>query len=142
FGETYRRNTIHHTTRFRSEMHGESPAPDPGAPPTVRVVTGTAGTCQRKPHPGRCTHRTSQNRRSQHAGHVTATVMRIHVHRQGGMGMRQIPDTSIVGQEATFGVCSDVFGRHQFHLGGNWDYDHGSFDRILAEDGEATIYVR
>ncbi len=56
--------------------------------------------------------------------------------------MRQIPDTSIVGQEATFGVCSDVFGRHQFHLGGNWDYDHGSFDRILAEDGEATIYVR
>lgn len=56
--------------------------------------------------------------------------------------MRPIPDTSIVGKEGTYGDLSEVFSRFQFHLGGNWDYDHGSFDRILAEDGEATVYLR
>jgi hypothetical protein len=58
------------------------------------------------------------------------------------MGMRQIPDTSIVGKEGTYGELRETFARFRFHLGGNWDYDHGSFDRILAEEGEATIYVR
>lgn len=56
--------------------------------------------------------------------------------------MRPIPDTSIVGKEGTFRALRETFGRFRFHLGGNWDYDHGSFDRILAEDGEATVYVR
>lgn len=56
--------------------------------------------------------------------------------------MRPIPDTSIVDKTGTFGDLRETFDRFQFHLGGNWDYDHGSFDRILAEDGEATVYVR
>ncbi len=56
--------------------------------------------------------------------------------------MRQITDASMIGKEGTYGDLSETFAQYQFTLGGNWDYDRGSFDRILAEDGEATIYLR
>lgn len=56
--------------------------------------------------------------------------------------MHQIPDASIIGKEGEYGALSQQFAQFGFVLGGNWDYDHGSFDRIMAEDGEATIYLR
>jgi len=56
--------------------------------------------------------------------------------------MHQIPDASIIGKTGEYGPLSKQFGQFDFVLGGNWDYDHGSFDRIVAEDGESTIYLR
>lgn len=52
-----------------------------------------------------------------------------------------IPITSTLeNREAAFANVSDYLGRFEFTLGGNWEYDHGYFDRYLDE--EHTLWVR
>ena len=53
-------------------------------------------------------------------------------------------ESDIVGRYAHFGELKDRIHKHGFSIGGNWDYDRGSFDTTLfcnREEGE-TIYLR
>ena len=44
-------------------------------------------------------------------------------------------------QTGSFDKFRETLGRFRFQLGGNWDYDHGYFDRAL--DGEAQkVWLR
>jgi hypothetical protein len=40
-----------------------------------------------------------------------------------------------------FDRMKDVLQQHQFTLGGNWDYDHGSFDRNLDEANQVWLRI-
>lgn len=52
-----------------------------------------------------------------------------------------IPLTSkLENREAAFKNVRDYLGQYEFTLGGNWEYDHGYFDRYLDE--EHTLWVR
>lgn len=54
--------------------------------------------------------------------------------------MKTIP-SSLTGREFDFGRMKSVLESHEFTLGGNWEYDRGSFDRAL--DGEARkVWLR
>lgn len=54
--------------------------------------------------------------------------------------MQSIP-SSLTSQEQEFVVVSNALSEHGFSLGGNWDYDRGSFDCAL--DGEAQkVWLR
>ncbi|GBG06533.1 hypothetical protein PAT3040_01060 [Paenibacillus agaridevorans] len=56
-------------------------------------------------------------------------------------GNVMIPISSTVeGQEKKFTEIQALLTDRQFTLGGNWDYDHGSFDRAL--DGENKVWLR
>lgn len=46
------------------------------------------------------------------------------------------------GKKAYFGEVADPFSAEGFELGGNWEYDQGSFDKILFREGAETIYLR
>ncbi|OMP66163.1 YugN family protein [Domibacillus epiphyticus] len=50
--------------------------------------------------------------------------------------------TELEGKKAYFGDMQDRFKNLGFDLGGNWDYDKGSFDSILWREGGETIYIR
>jgi hypothetical protein len=41
--------------------------------------------------------------------------------------------SELENREEDFGKIQATLVRHQFSLGGNWEYDHGSFDRFLDE---------
>ncbi|MFF5994937.1 MULTISPECIES: YugN family protein [unclassified Lysinibacillus] len=52
--------------------------------------------------------------------------------------------SDIIGKYAHFGQLRERIEKHGFSIGGNWDYDKGSFDTTLhcnQEEGE-TIYLR
>lgn len=52
-----------------------------------------------------------------------------------------IPLTSALEQrEDAFTHWNDYLGRYEFTLGGNWEYDHGYFDRSL--DKERKVWLR
>lgn len=46
--------------------------------------------------------------------------------------MQSIP-SSLTSQEQEFVIVQNGLSEHGFSLGGNWDYDHGSFDCALDE---------
>lgn len=50
--------------------------------------------------------------------------------------------TDLEGKKAYFGDMQDRLKNLGYCLGGNWDYDKGSFDSILWRDGGETIYLR
>lgn len=53
-----------------------------------------------------------------------------------------IPLTSSLEQrEAPFTYWSDYLRQHEFTLGGNWEYDHGFFDRYLDEAHKAWLRI-
>lgn len=50
--------------------------------------------------------------------------------------------TNLEGKEAVFGRFSlDVY-EHGLSLGGNWEYDFGSFDQIIWQEQGESIYLR
>lgn len=51
-------------------------------------------------------------------------------------------ETAIVGRQATYGLLRKQICKYGFSIGGNWDYDRGSFDVILWREGGTTIYLR
>lgn len=50
--------------------------------------------------------------------------------------------TQLEEKEASYGIVSDCIRDLGYHMGGNWDYDHGCFDHTLCQEGGETIYVR
>ncbi|WP_159882613.1 YugN family protein [Paenibacillus puerhi] len=42
-------------------------------------------------------------------------------------------DSKLMGVEETYNKAMDVLQGLEFSLGGNWDYEHGCFDRSLDE---------
>lgn len=50
--------------------------------------------------------------------------------------------TDLEGERAVFGAIQDLLEPHGYDLGGNWDFDRGSFDTILWRQGGETIYLR
>ncbi|MDQ6419921.1 YugN family protein [Paenibacillus sp. LHD-117] len=48
--------------------------------------------------------------------------------------------SSVEGQEKKFTEVQVLLQERQFSLGGNWDYDGGTFDRAL--DGENKVWLR
>jgi hypothetical protein len=51
-------------------------------------------------------------------------------------------ETELEGKGARYADIVDKFKNHGFDIGGNWDYDHGMFDKTLADDGGEAIYLR
>jgi hypothetical protein len=48
--------------------------------------------------------------------------------------------SELENQVEGFVSLNDFFRRFEFTLGGNWDYDHGYFDRYL--DGDHKVWLR
>lgn len=48
--------------------------------------------------------------------------------------------SDLENKEAAFTDVSEGLGRYEFTLGGNWEYDHGYFDRYL--DDAHKVWVR
>jgi len=53
--------------------------------------------------------------------------------------MKQLT-SSVENYEAAFINLIDYLGEYEFALGGNWEYDHGYFDRYL--DHEHKVWLR
>ncbi|MFD0675201.1 YugN family protein [Cohnella sp. GCM10027633] len=53
--------------------------------------------------------------------------------------MQSLP-SSLTSQEQEFVIVKNGLSEHGFALGGNWDYDHGSFDCAL--DDENKVWLR
>ncbi|MDA3130212.1 YugN family protein [Aliibacillus thermotolerans] len=51
-------------------------------------------------------------------------------------------DSELEGKEGTFGAIFSPLEKIGFHLGDNWDYDHGSFDALLWREKGESIYLR
>ncbi|MCT6925261.1 MULTISPECIES: YugN family protein [Bacillales] len=51
-------------------------------------------------------------------------------------------ETALVGREAKYGLLRSQICKYGFSIGGNWDYDKGSFDVALWREGGTTIYLR
>lgn len=49
-------------------------------------------------------------------------------------------NSAIIGREEAFEQVRGYFHEHEFVLGGNWDYNHGYFDRHLDE--ARTVWLR
>ncbi|WP_028551158.1 YugN-like family protein [Paenibacillus sp. UNC451MF] len=49
-------------------------------------------------------------------------------------------DSALVNREEAYDQIRDYLHDHQFTLGGNWDYDHGYFDRAI--DNENKVWLR
>lgn len=49
--------------------------------------------------------------------------------------------SSLENREEAFADVNDYLGRYEFTLGGNWDYDHGFFDRYLDEEHKVWIRI-
>jgi hypothetical protein len=52
--------------------------------------------------------------------------------------MYAIP-SSLTMQEQEYEKTKDLLAEHSFGLGGNWDYDHGSFDCALDEANKVWL---
>lgn len=50
-------------------------------------------------------------------------------------------DSKLENREAAFTNLNDFLGRYEFTLGGNWEYDHGYFDRYLDEEHKVWVRV-
>lgn len=49
--------------------------------------------------------------------------------------------STIEGREVEFATMQQYLQSYQFNLGGNWDYDHGCFDRHLDEQAR-KVWLR
>ncbi|ALS26814.1 YugN-like family protein [Paenibacillus sp. 32O-W] len=49
-------------------------------------------------------------------------------------------DSRLVSREQEFVPMRNMLEQHRFTVGGNWDYDHGSFDCNL--DGDNKVWLR
>lgn len=54
--------------------------------------------------------------------------------------MRPI-SSSLENQVTEYDRMKDVLQQHQFTLGGNWDYDHGYYDRFLDEAHQVWLRI-
>ncbi|WP_029192144.1 YugN family protein [Paenibacillus harenae] len=53
-----------------------------------------------------------------------------------------IPISSVIeSREQHFLEVKDILEQHQFALGGNWDYDRGSFDKPLDESHKVWLRI-
>ncbi|MFC5530123.1 YugN family protein [Cohnella yongneupensis] len=52
--------------------------------------------------------------------------------------MQSIP-SSLTSQEQEFVIVKNGLSEHGFSLGGNWDYDHGSFDCALDDANKVWL---
>lgn len=50
--------------------------------------------------------------------------------------------TGLEGRKTQFGVIQNRLEECGYHLGGNWDYHTGFFDRVLNREEGETIYIR
>lgn len=50
--------------------------------------------------------------------------------------------TGLEGRQTQYGLIRHRLEEAGYHLGGNWDYDSGYFDRVLNREGGETVYVR
>lgn len=50
--------------------------------------------------------------------------------------------TELEGKTARFGDIRDKMNELGYNLGGNWEYDAGSFDHTLWNSKSETIYIR
>ncbi|ULL14211.1 hypothetical protein DVH26_06995 [Paenibacillus sp. H1-7] len=48
-------------------------------------------------------------------------------------------DSSLVNREEAFDQMRNYLQPYQFSLGGNWEYDHGYFDRALDDDNKVWL---
>ncbi len=51
-------------------------------------------------------------------------------------------ESKIIGKEIGFGYLRDKIINQGFTIGGNWEYDKGSFDSVLWKEEGETIYLR
>lgn len=50
--------------------------------------------------------------------------------------------TDLEGKTVCFGDLRNNINKLGYTIGGNWDYDRGSFDNVLWREGGETIYLR
>lgn len=50
--------------------------------------------------------------------------------------------TSLEGRKTNYGLIRNRLEESGYHLGGNWDYHKGYFDRVLNREEGETIYIR
>ncbi|MCP3773482.1 YugN-like family protein [Paenibacillus sp. MZ04-78.2] len=50
-------------------------------------------------------------------------------------------DSTLQGREEPFEHVRSYLHEHEFTLGGNWDYEHGSFDRYLDEGHKVWLRI-
>ncbi|MCZ8519345.1 MULTISPECIES: YugN-like family protein [Paenibacillus] len=50
-------------------------------------------------------------------------------------------NSSLVNREEAFEQVRSCLHENQFTLGGNWDYEHGSFDRSLEEGQKVWLRI-
>ncbi|UQZ86021.1 YugN-like family protein [Paenibacillus konkukensis] len=50
-------------------------------------------------------------------------------------------DSSLINREEGYDQIRDYLKDHQFTLGGNWEYDHGYFDRALDEENKVWLRI-
>ncbi|GCL70734.1 hypothetical protein PN4B1_06360 [Paenibacillus naphthalenovorans] len=50
-------------------------------------------------------------------------------------------DSSLLNREENFDQVRQYLHEHEFVLGGNWDYEHGSFDRYLDEGRKVWLRI-
>ncbi|KPV55076.1 hypothetical protein QJ48_35120 [Paenibacillus sp. A3] len=50
-------------------------------------------------------------------------------------------DSTLQGREEPFEHVRSYLHEHEFALGGNWDYEHGSFDRYLDEGHKVWLRI-
>jgi hypothetical protein len=50
-------------------------------------------------------------------------------------------NSTLENREAGFANVNDYLGQFEFTLGGNWEYDHGYFDRYLDEEHKLWIRI-
>ncbi|TVY01080.1 YugN-like family protein [Paenibacillus cremeus] len=50
-------------------------------------------------------------------------------------------NSNLTGREEAFEQVRSYLHEHQFALGGNWDYEHGSFDRYLDEAHKVWLRI-
>lgn len=50
--------------------------------------------------------------------------------------------TGLEGRKTNYGIMRNRLEESGYHLGGNWDYHTGYFDRVLNREEGETIYIR
>jgi hypothetical protein len=50
-------------------------------------------------------------------------------------------ESALTNQEEAFGQVSNYLNKFDFTLGGNWEYDHGYFDRYLDEAHKVWLRI-
>src|SRR5690625_139096 len=51
-------------------------------------------------------------------------------------------ETDMEGKTMAFGEAQQKLKKFGFNLGGNWEYESGSFDRVMHRESGETFYIR